>query len=489
MPASKGYGTLNAQSPLAPYNFSRREPGPTEITVDILYCGVCHSDLHMVRNEWGNAIYPLVPGHEIVGRVTAVGNAVTKFKVGSIAAIGVIVDSCRKCAPSAIAAKRIHLVEGPAAHFTPPRTAWGGLGRKRMGGYSSIGRGVADPASPIAARVWVNGDAPVDGALLEARIARALRVRQQLFGGDAGADGGTTAYRLLHGEGDRTPGFVVHRHEHVAVLRLDGDAARAYADTFIPYLWKRLQRAGVRTLVKREAGGDAKKEGRATHVEGEPMPDVIDVREHGVPFVVDLARGQKTGAFLDQRENRRRVQEIVRVAEGPARPEPVLVRGGVLAPGGPRGGRAGHERRYRGGRARDRAVELQAGGGGPEGARVRDGGRFRVPCRGQAGQADVGRGGRAIRRASRRARRRCQRAIQAYRALHRACADVLADGGVLCAASCSSHVDASDFAATLDDQSLGRSDLRLLSLDGPGEDHPTLPAWPEGRYLKFAVLE
>jgi len=82
-----------------------------------------------------------------------------------------------------------------------------------------------------------------------------------------------------------------------------------------------------------------------------------------------------------------------------------------------------------------------------------------------------------------------QRAIQAYRALHRACADVLADGGVLCAASCSSHVDASDFAATLDDQSLGRSDLRLLSLDGPGEDHPTLPAWPEGRYLKFAVLE
>ena len=82
MPASKGYATPNAQSPLAPFTFTRREPGPTEIVVDILYCGVCHSDLHMVRNEWGNAIYPLVPGHEIVGRVTAVGSAVTKFKVG-----------------------------------------------------------------------------------------------------------------------------------------------------------------------------------------------------------------------------------------------------------------------------------------------------------------------------------------------------------------------------------------------------------------------
>ena len=80
------------------------------------------------------------------------------------------------------------------------------------------------------------------------------------------------------------------------------------------------------------------------------------------------------------------------------------------------------------------------------------------------------------------------RAVQAYRSLHRACADVLADGGVLCAASCSSHVDAATFAQTLDDSALGRTDLRLLRMDGPGEDHPTLPAWPEGRYLKFAVL-
>jgi 23S rRNA (cytosine1962-C5)-methyltransferase len=80
------------------------------------------------------------------------------------------------------------------------------------------------------------------------------------------------------------------------------------------------------------------------------------------------------------------------------------------------------------------------------------------------------------------------RALSAYRDLHRACAEVLADGGVLCAASCSSHVDAEDFVTTLDDAALGRDDLTMLALHGPPEDHPTLPAWPEGRYLKFAVL-
>ncbi len=99
MPPSKGYAALDAKSPVAPFNFSRREPGPTEITVEILYCGVCHSDLHMVRNEWGQSIYPLVPGHEIVGRVTAVGSSSKKFKLGELAAIGVIIDSCRHCAP------------------------------------------------------------------------------------------------------------------------------------------------------------------------------------------------------------------------------------------------------------------------------------------------------------------------------------------------------------------------------------------------------
>ena len=83
MPASKGYGTLDAQSPLAPYNFSRREPGPTEIVVDTLFCGVCHSDLHMVRNEWGGSVYPLVPGGFLLleigyGQSTAIADLLSR---------------------------------------------------------------------------------------------------------------------------------------------------------------------------------------------------------------------------------------------------------------------------------------------------------------------------------------------------------------------------------------------------------------------------
>ncbi|HWG48421.1 MAG TPA: NAD(P)-dependent alcohol dehydrogenase, partial [Candidatus Acidoferrales bacterium] len=83
---------------LAPFSFQRREPGPRDIQIEILYCGVCHSDLHTVRNEWQNTIYPCVPGHEIVGRVTNVGEQVKGFKPGDLAGVGCIVDSCRTCA-------------------------------------------------------------------------------------------------------------------------------------------------------------------------------------------------------------------------------------------------------------------------------------------------------------------------------------------------------------------------------------------------------
>jgi alcohol dehydrogenase (NADP+) len=95
---ASGYAAQSAASPLAPFSFARREPGPQDVSIDILYCGVCHSDLHAARNEWQNTVYPIVPGHEIVGRVTAVGNKVTRFKPGDLAAVGCMVDSCRTCA-------------------------------------------------------------------------------------------------------------------------------------------------------------------------------------------------------------------------------------------------------------------------------------------------------------------------------------------------------------------------------------------------------
>jgi len=97
MSNTKAYAAQSATSPLAPWSFERRAPKPHDVQIEILYCGVCHSDLHTARNEWGGTIYPNVPGHEIVGRVTAIGDHVKKFKVGDLAAIGCLVDSCREC--------------------------------------------------------------------------------------------------------------------------------------------------------------------------------------------------------------------------------------------------------------------------------------------------------------------------------------------------------------------------------------------------------
>jgi alcohol dehydrogenase (NADP+) len=97
MSATKAYAALNAKDPLVPFQFDRRETRPHDVQVEILYCGVCHSDIHQARDEWDGSIYPMVPGHEIVGRVIKVGNEVTKFKVGDLAGVGVMVDSCRTC--------------------------------------------------------------------------------------------------------------------------------------------------------------------------------------------------------------------------------------------------------------------------------------------------------------------------------------------------------------------------------------------------------
>lgn len=93
----RAYGTKSATSSLAPLGITRREPGPSDVEMEILFCGVCHSDLHRARNEWHNIVYPCVPGHEIVGRVSRVGAKVTKFKPGDLSAVGCMVDSCRTC--------------------------------------------------------------------------------------------------------------------------------------------------------------------------------------------------------------------------------------------------------------------------------------------------------------------------------------------------------------------------------------------------------
>jgi len=91
------YAAMTAKAPIAPHTIQRREPGPHDVLIDILYCGICHSDIHQARDEWGGSVFPMVPGHEIVGNVVKIGDQVTQWRVGDAVGVGCFVDSCRKC--------------------------------------------------------------------------------------------------------------------------------------------------------------------------------------------------------------------------------------------------------------------------------------------------------------------------------------------------------------------------------------------------------
>lgn len=129
----KAYAAYQPDQPLRPFEFNRRSIGPHDIHVEIRYCGVCHSDLHRARGEWSGNEYPLVPGHEIVGYVKAVGTHVTKFKVGDLAAVGVIVDSCRECSNCRQEMEN-YCQEGPTGTYNAKERDGSGITK---GGYSS----------------------------------------------------------------------------------------------------------------------------------------------------------------------------------------------------------------------------------------------------------------------------------------------------------------------------------------------------------------
>jgi uncharacterized zinc-type alcohol dehydrogenase-like protein len=133
MSQAQGYAAQSPTTALAPYSFERRSPGQLDVAMDILYCGVCHSDLHTARDEWGGTLYPCVPGHEIVGRVTAVGDLVTGFKVGDLAGVGCMVDSCQHCKPCADGLEQ-YCENGFTGTYNGPEQ---GTGANTYGGYSS----------------------------------------------------------------------------------------------------------------------------------------------------------------------------------------------------------------------------------------------------------------------------------------------------------------------------------------------------------------
>ena len=154
---TKGYAVLEASKPLVPFNFDRRELRPNDVALEIKYAGICHSDIHQAREEWGPAIFPMVPGHEIAGVVSEIGSAVTKFKVGDRIGVGVFIDSCRKCS-SCKAGLEQYCLEGMTGTYN---------GYERdgktvaQGGYSNLFVVDADYAVSVPANLDMAGVAPL----------------------------------------------------------------------------------------------------------------------------------------------------------------------------------------------------------------------------------------------------------------------------------------------------------------------------------------
>ncbi len=127
------YAAPSAKKPLTPFTIERRKPAPREVLIDILFCGVCHSDIHQARDEWGGSAFPMVPGHEIVGKVVAIGSEVKKWAVGNIVGVGCFVDSCRDCGPCREGEEQ-YCEEGMTATYNGTER---GSGRPTYGGYST----------------------------------------------------------------------------------------------------------------------------------------------------------------------------------------------------------------------------------------------------------------------------------------------------------------------------------------------------------------
>jgi uncharacterized zinc-type alcohol dehydrogenase-like protein len=217
-----GYGTLEATAPLGPLQINRRDPGETDVEIDILYCGVCHSDLHFARNEWQFTQYPAVPGHEIVGRVKRVGGSVTKYKRGDLVGVGCLVDSCRICLPCREGLEQYcdaGTQGGTYGGFEPV------LGEPTKGGYAE--RIVVDEAYVL--RIPKNLDAAGAAPLLCAGITLYSPLRQWGAGpgkkvGIIGLGGlGHMGVKLAHAFGAQTVLFTTSANKIEDAKRLGAD--------------------------------------------------------------------------------------------------------------------------------------------------------------------------------------------------------------------------------------------------------------------------
>ncbi|MCJ2120035.1 NAD(P)-dependent alcohol dehydrogenase [Methylobacterium sp. J-001] len=217
-----GYAAQSAEAPLAPFSFERRDPGVSDIEIEIVYCGVCHSDLHTVRDEWGGTLYPCVPGHEIVGRVTRVGAEVTSFKPGDLAGVGCMVASCREC-PSCRDGLEQYCEPGFTGTYNGPEPQTGG---HTFGGYSS--HIVVD--SHFVLRIPENLDLAGVAPLLCAGITTYSPLRHWKVGpgqkvGIVGLGGlGHMGLKLAHAMGAQVTLFTTSPGKEADAKRLGADA-------------------------------------------------------------------------------------------------------------------------------------------------------------------------------------------------------------------------------------------------------------------------
>ena len=221
MSNAKAYSAVSSTSPLAPTNISRRDPGPTDVHIQILFCGVCHTDLHISRNDWGGTTYPCVPGHEIVGRVVKTGAQVKNFKAGDLAAVGCMVDSCRTCESCREGLEQF-CETGTTFTYNAPDKHLGGM---TYGGYSD--HVVVDESYVL--RVPKNLDLAATAPLLCAGITTYSPLRHHRVGkgqkvGVVGLGGlGHMGVKLAHALGARVVVFTTTPGKAQDALRLGAD--------------------------------------------------------------------------------------------------------------------------------------------------------------------------------------------------------------------------------------------------------------------------
>ncbi len=215
------YAASSAKAPLAPYRFERRDPRDHDVVIDILYCGVCHSDVHTVRDEWGQGKYPIVPGHEIIGRVTAVGKGVTKFKVGDMAGVGCMVDSCRECASCKEDLEQFCEKGATFTYASKDRHD----GTVTQGGYSSqivtdeaFTLHISDKLDPAAAAPLLCAGITTYSPLKHWKVGKGSKVGVVGLGGL-----GHMALKLAHAFGATVVQFTTSESKRADALRLGAD--------------------------------------------------------------------------------------------------------------------------------------------------------------------------------------------------------------------------------------------------------------------------